>query len=276
MMEEQMTINPRFQPVSTEFEVLATRRTRFSLNGCYHGLALVALAGSGRRWLPRFDAYPGRRIGGFHYVPQGGHEPIGLSLMAGHGSDLRWPRELEGGVFLGFDPTPEQQVFAKLAEMITMRGGDPADVFLGIFPAEWPRVECALPRVVSNEGVVIEGVALSLRQERVRLICLDHEGARHWVLGWPAWKSTSLCHGALVRDAAGDLRRAELFAPDDRIGDYLAVRLLDEPNGVVTFAGFEEHATVDESFVRLEGRRLEWLRRLDDGMFGQIARRRAP
>jgi hypothetical protein len=29
-----MTINPQFQPVSTEFEVLATRRTRSSLNGC--------------------------------------------------------------------------------------------------------------------------------------------------------------------------------------------------------------------------------------------------
>jgi hypothetical protein len=33
-MEEQMKINPRFQPVPTEFEVLATRRTRGSLNGC--------------------------------------------------------------------------------------------------------------------------------------------------------------------------------------------------------------------------------------------------
>ena len=42
-----MTINPQFQPVSTEFEVLATRRTRGSLNGCYYGLALVELAGSG-------------------------------------------------------------------------------------------------------------------------------------------------------------------------------------------------------------------------------------
>jgi hypothetical protein len=29
-----MKINPRFQPVPTEFEVLATRRTRGSLNGC--------------------------------------------------------------------------------------------------------------------------------------------------------------------------------------------------------------------------------------------------
>jgi hypothetical protein len=37
MMEEQMKINPRFQPVSTEFEVLATRNTRASLNGCYYG-----------------------------------------------------------------------------------------------------------------------------------------------------------------------------------------------------------------------------------------------
>ena len=148
------------------------------------------------------------------YIPQGGNEPIGLSLMAGRGSELHLPRELEGGVFLGFDPTPEQQVSAELAEMITMRGGNPADVFSGIFPAEWPRFECALPRVVSNEGVVIEGVALSLPQERVRLICLDHEGARDWALGWPAWKSTSLCRGALVRDAAGILRRAELFAPE--------------------------------------------------------------
>jgi hypothetical protein len=92
MMEEQMTINPRFQPVSTEFEVLATRNARASLNGCYHGLALVELAGSGRRWLPYFNAYQGRRIGGFHYIPHGGHEPIGLSLMAGRGSELRWPR----------------------------------------------------------------------------------------------------------------------------------------------------------------------------------------
>ncbi len=270
-----MTINPRFQPVPTEFEVLATRRTRASLNGCYYGLALVELAGSGRRWLPYFDAYGGRRIGGFHYIPQGGSEPIGLSLMAGRGSELRWQRELEGGVFLGFDPTPEQQVFAELAEMITMRGGDPTDVFSGIFPAEWPRVACALPRVLSNERVVIEGHALSLRQERVRLICLDHEGARHWVLGWPAWKSTSLCRGALCRDAAGVLRRAELFAPGDRIGDFLTARLIDKPSGVMTFAGFEEHATVNESFVRFEGRRLERLRRLDDRMFGQIARRRA-
>ena len=270
-----MTINPRFLPVPTEFEVLATRRTRGSLNGCFYGLALVELAGSGRRWLPYFDAYQGRRIGGFHYIPQGGSEPIGLSLMAGRGSESRWPRELDGGVFLGFDQTPEQQVFAELAEMIKMRGGDPADVFSGIFPAEWPRVECALPRVVSNEGVVIEGVALSLPRERVRLICLDHEGARHLVLGWPAWKSTSLCRGALVRDAAGVLRRAELFTPDDRIGDCLTVRLINKPDGVVTFVGFEEHATVDKSFVRHEGRRLEWLRRLDDRMFGQIARRRA-
>lgn len=158
-----MTINPRFQPVPTEFEVLATRRTRASLNGCFHGLALVELAGSGRRWLPYFNAHQGRRIGGFHYIPHGSHEPIGLSLMAGRGSELRWPRELEGGVFLGFDPTPEQQVFAELAEMITMRGGNPADVFSGIFPAEWPRVACALPHVVSNEGVVIEGHALSLQ-----------------------------------------------------------------------------------------------------------------
>ena len=271
-----MTINPRFQPVPTEFEVLATRNTRASLNGCYHGLALVELAGSGRRWLPYFNAYQGRRIGGFHYIPRGGNEPLGLSLMAGRGSELRWPRELEGGAFLGFDPTPEQQVFAELAEMITMRGGNPADVFSGIFPAEWPRVECALPRLISNEGVVIEAAASFLPQERARMICLDHEGARYWVLGWPAWKSTSLCRGALVRDAAGVLRRAELFAPDDRIGDCLTARMIDEPNGVVTFAGFEEHATVDESFVRYEGRRLERLRRLDDGMFGQIARRRAP
>ena len=270
-----MTINPRFQHVSTEFEVLATRNTRASLNGCFHGLALVELAGSGRRWLPYFNAYPGRRIGGFHCVPQGGHEPVALSLIAGRGSELRWPRDLEGGVFLGFDPTPERQVFAELAEMITVRGGDPADVFLGIFPAEWPRVECALPRVVSNEGVVIEGVALSLPRERVRLICLEHEGARHWVLGWPAWKSTSLCRGGLVRDAAGVLRRAELFTPDDRIGDCLTARLIDEPSGVVTFAGFEEHVTVDQSFVRYEGRRLERLHRLGDGMFGQIERRRA-
>jgi hypothetical protein len=195
--------------------------------------------------------------------------------MAGRGSELRWPRELEGGVFLGFDPTPEQQVFAELAEMITMRGGAPADVFSGIFPAEWPRVECALACVVSNESVFIEGLALSQPRERVRLICLDHEGARYWMLGWPAWKATSLCRGALVRDAAGDLRRAELFAPDDQIGDCLTARLIDGPNGVVTFAGFGEHATVDESFVRIEGRRLEQLRRLGDGMFGQIARRRA-
>jgi hypothetical protein len=36
MMEEQMTINPRIQPVPTEFEVLATRRTRSSLDGCYY------------------------------------------------------------------------------------------------------------------------------------------------------------------------------------------------------------------------------------------------
>ena len=271
-----MTINPRFQSVSTEFEVLATRRTRGSLNGCFHGLALVELAESGRRWLPHFSAYPGRRIGGFHYIPRGGSEPIGLSLMAGRGSELRWPRGLESGVFLGFDPTSEQQVFAELAEMITMRGGDPADVFSGIFPAEWPRVECALPRVVSNEGAAIEGVALSLPRERVRLICLDHEGARHWVLGWPAWKSTSLCRGALCRDAAGVLRRAELFAPDEETGDCLSLRLIDKPNGVVTFVGFEEHATVDEFFVRYEGRRLERLRWLEDKMFGQIARRRAP
>jgi hypothetical protein len=275
MMEEQMTINPRFQPVSTEFEVLATRNARASLNGCFHGLALVELAGSGRRWLPYFNAYQGRRIGGFHYIPQEGSEPIGLSLMAGRGSELRWPRELEGGVFLGFDPTPEQQVFAELAEMITMRGGNPSDVFSGIFPAEWPRVECGLPRLISNEGVVIEAAASFLPQERARLICLDHEGARHWVLGWPAWKSTSLCRGVLCRDAAGVLRRAELFAPDDRIGDCLTTRLIDEPSGVVTFAGFEEHATVDESFVRYEGRQLERLRRLDDRMFGQIASRRA-
>jgi hypothetical protein len=96
-----------------------------------------------------------------------------------------------------------------------------------------------------------------------------------WVLGWAAWKATSLCRGALVRDAAGDLRRAELFAPDDRIGDCFAARMIDGPDGVVTFAGFEEHAIVDESFVRYEGRRLERLRRLDDRMFGQIARRRA-
>ncbi|HEY8032522.1 MAG TPA: hypothetical protein VIF02_09165 [Methylocella sp.] len=232
------------------------------------------MAGSGRRWLPYFDAYQGRRIGGFHYIPHGGHEPIGLSLMAGRGSELRRQRELEGGVFLGFHPTPERQVFAELAEMITMRGGNPADVFSGIFPAEWPRVECALPRVLSSECVVIEGHALSLQRERVRLICLDHEGARHWVLGWPAWKSTSLCRGALCRDAAGVLRRAELFAPDAEIGNCLTVRMIDEPDGVVTFAGFGEHATVDESFVRFEGRRLEQLRRLDDGMFGQIARRR--
>ncbi len=149
----------------------------------------------------------------------------------------------------------------------------PTDVFSGIFPAEWPRVECALPHVVLNEGVAIEGDALSLRQERVRLICLDHEGARHWMLGWPAWKSTSLCRGALCRDAAGDLRRAELFAPDDRIGDCLTARLIDEPNGVVTFAGFEEHASVDEAFVRYEGRGLEQSRRLGDGIFGQISRR---
>jgi hypothetical protein len=80
----------------------------------------------------------------------------------------------------------------------------------------------------------------------------------------------------LCRDAAGVLRRAELFAPDDQIGDCLTVRLIDEPSGVVTFAGFEEHTTVDQSFVRYEGRRLERLRRLDDGMFGQIARRRDP
>jgi hypothetical protein len=187
---------------------------------------------------------------------------------------LRWPRGLESGAFLGFDPTPEQRVFAELAEMITMRGGNPADVFSGIFPAEWPRVECALPRLVANEGVVIEAAASFLPQERARLIGLDYEGARYWVLGWPAWKSTSLCRGALCRDAADVLRRAELFAPADRIGDCLTARLIDEPNGVVTFAGFEEHATVDESFVRYEGRRLEQLRRLGEGMFGQIARRR--
>jgi hypothetical protein len=196
--------------------------------------------------------------------------------MAGRGSELRWPRELEGGAFLGFDPTPERQVFAELAKMIAMRGGDPADVFSGIFPAEWRRFECALPRVVSSECVVIEGHALSLQRERVRLICLDHEGARYWLLGWPAWKATSLCRGALLRDAGGVLRRAELFAPDEEIGDCLTARLIDEPDGVVTFVGFEEHATVDETFVRFEGRRLERLRRLDDGMFGQIARRRAP
>ena len=92
MMEEQMLINPRFQPVSTEFEVLATRNTRASLNGCYHG------------------------------------------LHGGRGSDLRWQRELEGGAFLGFDPIPEQQVFAELAEMITMHGGNPAKVFRGFSP----------------------------------------------------------------------------------------------------------------------------------------------
>jgi hypothetical protein len=126
MTEEQMKINPQFQPVPTEFEVLATRTTRASLNGCYHNLALVELAGSGRRWRPYFDAYAGRRIGGFRYVPHGGSEPIGLSLMAGRWSELRRPRGLESGAFLGFDPTPEQQVFAELAEMITMRGGDPA------------------------------------------------------------------------------------------------------------------------------------------------------
>jgi hypothetical protein len=195
--------------------------------------------------------------------------------MAGRGSELRWQRELEGGAFLGFDPTPEQQVFAGLAEMITMCGGNPADVFSGIFPAEWPRVECALPCLVSNESVVIEGAALSLPRERVRLICLDHEGARHWVLGWPAWKATSLCRGALVSDTVGVLRRAELFAPDEEIGDCLTARMIDKPNGVMTFAGFEEHTTVDQSFVRYEGRRLERLRRLDKGMFGQIARRSA-
>ncbi len=78
-----MTINPRFQPVSTEFEVLATRNTRSSPNSCLYGLALVELAGSGRRWRPYFNAYPGRRIGGFHYIPHGSHEPIGLSLIAG-------------------------------------------------------------------------------------------------------------------------------------------------------------------------------------------------
>jgi hypothetical protein len=107
------------------------------------------------------------------------------------------------------------------------------------------------------------------------LIGLDYEGARYWVLGWPAWKSTSLCLGAPVREATGVLRRAELFAPDEETGDCLTVRLIDEPSGVVTFAGFDEHATVDASFVRYEGRRLEQLRRLDDGLFGQIARRRA-
>ena len=91
----------------------------------------------------------------------------------------------------------------------------------------------------------------------------------------PAWKSTSLCRGALCRDAVGVLRRAELFTLDDRIGDCLTARFIDdEPNGVVTFAGFEEHVTVEEFFVRYEGRRLERLRRLDDGMFGQIERRR--
>jgi len=76
-----MTINPRFQHVSTEFEVLATRNARASPNGCFHGLALVELAGSGRRWLPYSNAYPGRRIGGFHYVPQGGHEPVARLAM---------------------------------------------------------------------------------------------------------------------------------------------------------------------------------------------------
>jgi hypothetical protein len=80
----------------------------------------------------------------------------------------------------------------------------------------------------------------------------------------------------LCRDAAGVLRRAELFAPDDRIGDCLTARIIGEPNGFVTFAGFEEHATVDESFVRFEGRRLERLRRLDEWVLGKIARRRAP
>ncbi|MGO9772111.1 MAG: hypothetical protein ACLPSW_21700 [Roseiarcus sp.] len=111
-----MTINPRFQPVSTEFEVLATGNTRSSPNSCLYGLALVELAGSGRRWRPYFDAYPGHRIGGFHYIPHGSDEPIGLSLIAGRGSELRWPRKLEDGVFLGFDQTPEQQVFAELTE----------------------------------------------------------------------------------------------------------------------------------------------------------------
>jgi hypothetical protein len=69
---------------------------------------------------------------------------------------------------------------------------------------------------------------------------------------------------------------AAVLAPDDRIGDCLTARLIDEPSGVVTFASFDEHATVDASFVRYEGRRLEQLRRLDDGWFAQIARRRAP
>ena len=122
-----MMIKPQFTPVSTEFEVLAMRRTRSSLNSCIYGLALVELVGAGRRWLPRYEAFLGRRIGGFHYIPKGSREPIGLNLMAGRGSELRWPRDLEGGVFLGFDLTPEQQVFAELAEMIRMRGGNPAD-----------------------------------------------------------------------------------------------------------------------------------------------------
>ena len=243
-----MMIKPQFTPVSTEFEVLAMRRTRSSLNSCIYGLALVELVGAGRRWLPRYEAFLGRRIGGFHYIPKGSREPIGLNLMAGRGSELRWPRDLEGGVFLGFDLTPEQQVFAELAEMIRMRGGNPADVFAGIFPAEWPRVECALPDVVSNEEVAVEVAASFSAQERARLICFEHEGARHWVLGWPAWKSMSLCRGALCRDASSVLRRAELFAPDDKIGDCLTVRLIDEPHGVVKFAGFEEYATVDEFF----------------------------
>ncbi len=82
----------------------------------------------------------------------------------------------------------------------------------------------------------------------------------------------SLCRGALVRDAAGVLGRAELFASDEEIGDCLTARMIDKPNGVMTFAGFEELAAVNESFVRFEGRRVEQLRRLGDGMFGQIVR----
>ena len=50
-----MTINPRIQPVPTEFEVLATRNTRASLNGCYYGKDLdyiLYCKGTGMRLIP--------------------------------------------------------------------------------------------------------------------------------------------------------------------------------------------------------------------------------
>jgi hypothetical protein len=66
-----MTVTPRFQPVSTEFEVLATRDTRVSPHSRLYGLALVELAESRRRRSPHFSAHPGGRIGGFHFIPKG-------------------------------------------------------------------------------------------------------------------------------------------------------------------------------------------------------------